>query len=210
MRMSFIAVGDSITYGFCDPEGGWVQRLRRLVDVRNASDPDADYRVYNLGIAGETSDDLLVRFSRELSPRVRNGRCIILLGIGINDARYLRDAARCQTPIERYADNVRQLIAQAQTCTPDVVVLGLTRVIERLAASFSWNPNLSCRNADIERYDHVLEAMCSEAKIGYVSLGTIGWTEALLEDDGLHPNGDGHARIFDRVRDALVERTLLK
>jgi len=179
------------------------------LDQRNANEDDADFRVYNLGIPGETSDELLKRFNGETAARVRNSRCVILLAMGINDARHLHDVSRQQTPIDQFERNMRQIIVQARMLSADVVILGLTRVDEQRTTPLQSDLNRSYRNADIEQYDRALETLCVDVDIGYVNLESIGWTESLLEDDGLHPNGDGHARIFDRVRDALVERGYL-
>ncbi len=52
--------GDSITHGSCDEVGlGWVGRFRN-------SFPTGDYvGVYNRGVSGDTTEDLLKRFSIE-------------------------------------------------------------------------------------------------------------------------------------------------
>ena len=57
--MEIIVFGDSIAYGAWDKEGGWVQRLRKILDVKTLSNPDQFYLVYNLSIDGADTELLL-------------------------------------------------------------------------------------------------------------------------------------------------------
>jgi len=78
-------LGDSITFGFYDKEGGWIQRLRKFLDdkllnelegldkkiLRKLKNPY--FFVYNLGISGNTTENLLERFEFErISRNFRN------------------------------------------------------------------------------------------------------------------------------------------
>lgn len=52
--------GDSITYGAGDSKAlGWVGRLRKSYDK------DSEVNVYNFGVCGDTTNDLLRRFDGE-------------------------------------------------------------------------------------------------------------------------------------------------
>lgn len=53
--------GDSITWGAWDIEkGGWVQRLRNFVE----SSSEEYIEIYNLGVSGDNTEDLLEIFYR--------------------------------------------------------------------------------------------------------------------------------------------------
>ena len=64
--MNVLIFGDSITWGAYDPEqGGWATRLRNYFEEK-----DNDIDVYNLGISGDTTADLLERIEIEAKSRV--------------------------------------------------------------------------------------------------------------------------------------------
>jgi len=85
-----LVFGDSITYGNWDREGGWVQRLRKFLDKRNLTDPDFYCLIYNLGISGNDTENLLKRFEFETEQRLKEGEeTIFIFAIGINDTQFL-------------------------------------------------------------------------------------------------------------------------
>ena len=62
-----VVCGDSITYSRGDSEGGWVQRLRKFIDKKK----NFSYTIYNLGISGNKTSDLLKNFEFEVKNRLR-------------------------------------------------------------------------------------------------------------------------------------------
>ncbi|HVH14523.1 MAG TPA: SGNH/GDSL hydrolase family protein [Candidatus Angelobacter sp.] len=70
-----LVFGDSIVMGLWDERGGWPERLwvgRSRV-------------VYNLGVDGETSEDVTRRFYSEAESRGANKNSVIIFAVGIND-----------------------------------------------------------------------------------------------------------------------------
>jgi hypothetical protein len=61
--------GDSIAYGAWDPEGGWVERLRQWLFVTTRDEYNLGTFLYNLSIVGDTTTDLLKRFTTEIEAR---------------------------------------------------------------------------------------------------------------------------------------------
>ena len=82
---NILVFGASITWGAWDREGGWVQRLRNFVDEKNISNPDYDRMIYNLGISGDTTENLLSRLENEVKTRLSEEETIIIFSIGTND-----------------------------------------------------------------------------------------------------------------------------
>ena len=76
-------VGDSITLGWRDEEiRGWPLR------VVAALGPAAAVTAYNLGIRGDTSDNILARWQDEVRRRLRpQASTIIVFAFGANDAK---------------------------------------------------------------------------------------------------------------------------
>lgn len=101
--MQFIACGHSITMGFWDPAGGWVQRLREKLDERALEEQDEELvcEVYNLGVSGDYTTDLLERFDEEVERRLwEEDETTIILQIGANDIIYLSEEDRIAVPEE--------------------------------------------------------------------------------------------------------------
>ena len=76
--------GDSITSGANDYEkGGWINMLNL------SSKNNKEYTIiYNLGIEGDTSENLIKRFEVECKARKIN---VVLFAIGINDSLYINN-----------------------------------------------------------------------------------------------------------------------
>ena len=112
--MNIGAWGDSITYGSCDSEAlGWVGRLRKNLPT------DDYYQLYNFGICGETTKDLLKRFPIELEAITPEK---ILMAIGINDSKLPEDSNANSVPLEEFVNNLEQIIECAKEVTTDITL----------------------------------------------------------------------------------------
>jgi acyl-CoA thioesterase-1 len=81
--VAVVFLGASLVAGVGDPKGqGWVSRV-----VGRTTHPDLELTAYNLGVRGDTSADLLLRWEAECAPRWR-GRSEkrLVVSIGANDA----------------------------------------------------------------------------------------------------------------------------
>ena len=76
MSMLVFVFGDSIAWGLYDDRGGWVGRLWNA----------RSRLVYNLGVDGETSEDISKRFIAEAKVRGANKNSIIVFAVGVNDS----------------------------------------------------------------------------------------------------------------------------
>ena len=90
-----LVFGDSVAWGAWDKEGGWVARLRKLVDERTLSTPEFHnvdfFMVYNLGVSGDTSKWLLKRFEPGVKQRLKEkDKTIIIIAIGKTILAFLR------------------------------------------------------------------------------------------------------------------------
>ena len=74
--MQIFIFGDSITSGMWDTQGGWADQIKQRVTTQCINSHfEIDIEVYNLGISGNTSRDLLYRFELE----IRQNRLLLLL-----------------------------------------------------------------------------------------------------------------------------------
>jgi lysophospholipase L1-like esterase len=211
--MTYIVVfGDSITYGAWDPESGWVARLRRWLEENR---PREDL-VYNCGISGDSSRELLARFEVEARARFLEADQdkqpkLVILDIGGNDSYWAHDKGGHNVPLEEYRSNIERLLKMARGFTPKVLVMGLPPVDDAKTDPVPWAPKVSYRTEWIAAYHKALKETCTKANVTFVDTFD-DWSRAdykRLLSDGTHPNAAGHQRLFEAVRDALVRNKLL-
>lgn len=202
-----VVLGDSGVYGWGDPdEGGWCERLRR----HWMGLPDGPV-LYNLGVRGDGLERVAARLLPELGCRGELRRQTpqgVLLAVGLNDtARVGRPDGRPQLEPEAFLFGLQQLLREARAQAP-TLVLGLTPVLEE---AMPFADVLWYGLAEVRRYERLLEEACLEADVPFLPL-----LDAVLDDpawpgwlcaDGLHLNGEGHRRVYERVRrwPALLE-----
>jgi acyl-CoA thioesterase I len=198
--------GDSIAYGAWDPAGGWVERLRRWLFGTTQGDYNVGTFLYNLSVVGETTADLLKRFTPELEARQHGD--IIVFAAGINDAQ-LVNGRQIATPADVCA-NVRALIQRARACAPLLCWVGLTPVDEARTTPLPWMPERAYRNATIAVFDAAIKQTAAAEAIPYIDLfhawsADKAYAQLLL--DGIHPNAAGHEQIYERLKAFLLEST---
>lgn len=190
--------GASTVWGAWDLEkGGWVNRLRLYLESKDKH----AFEVYNLGITGETTRDVLKRFDVEAEAREPN---IVFLAIGVNDTIWDMDKKAFWTDITQFEKNIKELIQRARKYTQTIILLDIQNVDESRTTPISWEKNLHYKNETIEKYNTVLEAIAKEEGLLYISVFGLLNNEDL--EDGLHPNAQGHQKIFEKVKTFLEKK----
>lgn len=197
--LRLVALGDSLIYGFGDPEGGgWIERLRR----RWMSPQGEDHALYNLGVRGDrvrqVSQRLQAEFNHrgELRHRVPDA---MILSVGLNDsARLGRLNGKNFTEFETFQEDVADLLDQAAELCP-VYFVGMTPVDE---AQMPFSNCLYYNHADQYRYKEVIRTACIEREIPYLDIFEMwltqgeDWWRSRLHSDGLHPNSAGYKSLL--------------
>lgn len=179
--------GDSITYGAGDSEAlGWVGRVRK--EIESARD---DMAIYNFGICGDTTQDLLERFQVEAEAVEPD---TVIFAIGTNDASCASGGGVTKVPLEKYKENMRELVAQAKKFSSKIMLIGLTKANEELVrksgAVFS--------NTITTEYNDFLKEFARQENLTFVDvINTIDPSTDL--DDGLHPNAQGYEKMFTAI-----------
>lgn len=193
--------GGSVTWGGNDSEkGGWVNRLRLWVD----SQIKHEIEVYNLGVTGDTTENLLVRFEVEALARKP---ALIIFSVGINDSAYDNETDMNRVPLPKFIDNMEQLVRKAYMICNNVVIIGLSRVEESKTNPIPWKKNLYFKIPDILVYDNELRKIALKNDTPFLDVASLLSREDL--DDGLHPNSEGHEKLFIVVKDFLISKQLL-
>lgn len=200
--LKVLALGDSIVYGFGDPEGGgWVERLRRSWMLPGSG----GHVLYNLGVRGDRVAQVAGRLEMEFRHRgeVRNRvPDAIILSVGVNDsARLARANGRNSTDFETFKADIANLLDCAGLLCP-VLFVGMVPVDE------AKMPFLNCfyfNRAEQYRYKEATRLACIEREIPYLDIFE-GWMErgeewwrSRLCEDGLHPNVAGYQALVQEV-----------
>ena len=196
---SLLVFGDSITYGAYDNEcGGWVNRLR--LDLEN--NYLQSYTVFNLGISGQTTSDVLTRLESEIVTRYdENKNTIVVFAVGINDTQMINGKERIS--IVQFSNNIRELISIIRNFTENIVFVGLSIADEKKTTPIPWNKDKSYLNSRIRSFDNEIEKICKEEKVEYIEI----WKSLSLFDleDGLHPNSMGHQKLKEEIKKSLLD-----
>jgi acyl-CoA thioesterase I len=208
--IGILCFGDSITFGRGEqPCLSWVGRLKSYFEPK-----DFWNCVYNLGIAGETSADLLKRFDSEAQPRtksLRQDKYIIIISIGLNDTRWdgLPEEDKPRVSDEEFENNIKELIKKAQSYSAELVFLGLTPVDEKKTLPFETT---SFKNEKIKSFNDIIKKNCEESNVLFLDifdkLNNEQWSAMLA--DGVHPNEKGYDQIYGLVKDFLIEKRMIK
>jgi lysophospholipase L1-like esterase len=195
---TIFVLGASIAFGAGDPEGGWASRLRYIIDAETSPNKVSRNLVYNLGVSGETTAELLSRIDHEVKPRCRQGHIsIAVFSIGGNDAGYLTTESRFCVPPAQFTRNLETLLLVASNYCPIIFVQNLTPVVDDIASARPGAVK-SKRNVYVDEYNHLLTTVCNNSSASIVDVHGLFVQEdphLLICDDGVHPNARGHAAI---------------
>lgn len=189
--MNICIFGDSITWGAYDPQnGGWVNRLRNYFEAQ-----DKDVDIYNLGISGDSTTDLLDRIEIEAKSREAN---LIVFAIGVNDAQFIHSTNSNRISDDGFKNNIEKLYQIAKKFTNKIIFIGLTPVDESKTKPIPWNTDKTYINERIKNFDQIIENFCAKNNLKFISINDSLNNDDLI--DGLHPNTQGHMKMFERIK----------
>jgi acyl-CoA thioesterase-1 len=199
VRVCFI--GDSITNGTGDSKMlGWPGYL-----CQAEVEAGHDMTDYNLGIRGDTSDDIAPRWRAEVEARLpaRQRSAInaaIVFNFGLNDATMKGEgeAAEIRVPLSRSIKTAREMLGTARGIAPTLWV-GPSAVDDSLMPLRNDAGDiLDKRNARTADYNLAFRALADELQIPYLdmlskTINDKSWPGML--SDGLHPADAGHQHV---------------
>jgi acyl-CoA thioesterase-1 len=169
--------GDSLTAGQgLDPGQSFPDLLQKDLDSHGFK-----YRVANMGVSGDTTQDGLERLSLVVAEKP----AIVLLELGANDG--LRGQ-----PVVGTEANLAQVIEVLQKAGSKVVLAGIT-----------LPPNYG--PAYIQQFDKMYRDLAAKYKVAMIPflLAGVGGNSQFMQKDGLHPNAEGTRIVEATVRKAL-------
>lgn len=204
--MQILVFGDSITWGAWDKEGGWVQRLKGYLDNKTLTEAGFEGYVYNLGISGDITADVLKRFEFETKQRVEKGdKVMFIFSIGSNDSEWVNDKNSLNVKPEKFKNDLEKLIKLSKKFSSRIVFVGLIPVDESKVDLIPWAKDRSYKNEFIKKFDSIIKLVCEKNKIQFIDLFNkfISIDYKILLEDGVHPNSKGHELIYEIIKKEL-------
>jgi len=185
LRVCF--VGDSFVAGFGDPEYlGWVGRV-----AARSHRAGLPLTAYNLGIRGQTSQDVLTRWHQECTQRLPSGcDARVVMSVGVNDTT-VDDGEPRVSPKDSVV-HLGTLLDQAAAADWPALVVGPPPVADEQ------------QNRRTVSLDPLLERVCRNVGVGYISvfealLVSTTWMRQVDAGDGSHPAGGGYDELSELV-----------
>jgi acyl-CoA thioesterase-1 len=182
-----LVFGDSLSAGYgIDVDQSWVALLQSRLSAQGY-----EHRVINASISGETTEGGKTRIGAALE---RFEPALIILELGGNDG--LRGF-----PPEIMKENLQVIIETAKRSDAAVVMLGI-----RIPTNYG--PRYT------EAFEGVYRELAAELSIPWIEffMENIALNEALMQDDGIHPNAEAQSILLDNawpvIRQALSEHAI--
>ncbi len=210
--MRILVFGDSITQGFHDDEmGGWCNRLAQYA-IRKTVDSDYDYSssIFNLGISGNNTDNLVKRFPHELKARLDGQDGAVLFALGVNDSQFELGTNANRVELEKYEENIKECINEAKKYTEHVFINSLLPVNDSLLSPMPWKPTHGYSNTFIDKYNETVKRIAAELGCVLIDISDVfPNTSQEFLPDGIRPNAEGHRLIYVRVKSELEKAGIL-
>src|SRR5260370_26419437 len=162
--MRVLVFGDSITQGYWDTEGGWVDKLRKHYDELQVQDFDKDQpTIFNLGISADTSRNVLARAEAEVKGRNRQDiTTIVLVQIGVNDS--CAEPSGNMVPLEEYKANLENIIETLRPISSKTIFVGLSACDEAKTTRVPWG-EYHYTNKSMTAHEDQLKAVAEATNI---------------------------------------------
>ena len=195
----YVCIGDSITHGTGSPSTSWVS----LLTNEKENNLEEYNLVYNLGVSSDTSEKIVQRIDSELKARIKEYMdTICIIAVGINDAKWNRIEEKFYVPIELFKKNLLKIVETCNNNNARIILVGLTNVDEARMDPSPWE-DISWKKEDVIRYDSVIQEIAKELECDYISMRGLLNTKDL--EDGLHPNKNGHTKMYNEIIKVINE-----
>jgi acyl-CoA thioesterase I len=181
-KKRIVVLGDSITAGYgLDPQEAYPALLQKKIDA--AALP---YIVTNAGVSGDTTAGGLRRITWALG----KGADVLVVALGGNDG--LRGISPEQTE-----KNLTGIIDKAREKNPAVkVIIAAMQMPDNMGAEFTT------------KFKGLFAKVAEEKKAALVPflLEGVGGIDSLNQQDRIHPNVEGQAKVADNVWKVLKDQ----
>lgn len=134
------------------------------------------------------------------------GAEVNLFAIGINDAQYVESQKTRRVEPEEFENNLEKLLNISSSFVGKVIFLSLTPVDESKTCPIPWDQDKFYYNNNVGEYNQIIKEFCGHNNLDFIDVFQIVKQEDL--EDGLHPNTEGHKKIFEKVKKYLRENNV--
>lgn len=184
MNNNFILMGDSLTFGYgVNKNNSWVEYLKNYL-----IDSGINYTIVNKGINGNTTTDMLNRFTEDVISL--NPNKIFIMG-GTNDLL-------CNRPVNSIVDNIELMIKESLFKTKDITIGIPPRIIKEDAKRL-FMPSLTydyCES-NLPKLKEFLIELCNNYKVNFIDFYSLTVNNNFIYMDGIHFNNEGHKVFLD-------------
>lgn len=197
--------GDSLSIG----RGVGLDKSWSGLLSHNISEEDQKSTImFNLGIPGDTSEDVANRIDLEIKLRAKSSLkkdlSTIIVQIGINDSKNIQLIGNTQVNLSRFSRNIRNIIKSAKKYSDHIGFIGITPVKESISKE---SARYYFRNHDIERYNSEIKNICLNTKVNFIEIYN-DWIRTnyykYLLDDGIHLNHLGHKKVYSSLKEFII------
>jgi lysophospholipase L1-like esterase len=185
IRICFI--GDSFVNGTGDPEYlGWVGRLCSLSQTN-----EIELTHYNLGVRGDTSENIKQRWESECNRRLAaHADNRLVFSFGVNDTTIENGQLRVST--QNSIQNTNDILVKAAE-KYNVIMIGPPPVDNQ------------AQNERIKNLDAAFQSLSDKLKLPYLPvfnalLNTPAWLKEVSANDGAHPKSAGYRALAQLVK----------
>lgn len=205
--------GDSNSWGAYDEAGGWVDRLKQYYIKQKLADTSKwTTQVFNLGVGGDTADDVANRAANEIKGRQKRWSKpgdIYIVAVGVNDSRLMIDTHEPASTPENYVNKLGLIANEIKKYSDNILFIGPAPVVDELIIK-SEEDRYS--NKRVSLFDQALKDFCHQNSYElfdtFSSMPKDG-TNDLIAEDGLHLNTYGHKWMFDQI-EPIISKLLPK
>lgn len=192
--------GDSIAWG-----AGLSKRVSWADLIRNElGKKDTALSVYTLGVDAENSRGLLKRVDIEMKARDPQ---IMIFAVGTNDSIFWKPN-KTDVSVPEFKKNIKELISKARKYTDDIIFVGLAKGTDKLTVPLPASTTEKCfTKKRIREYNKVLKETVLLSNLRFVDINGILSDKDF--DDGLHPNQEGHRKIFAIIKKELQDEKIV-
>lgn len=160
--MRALVFGASISQGYYDSQGGWVDRWKRD-EMARRMDSGKGITVFNLATSGDTSADVRRRIHDEIVNRVWPGdEMMVIVSVGTNDS--MISGGNEKTSRAEYADNLRVIVDSAREFTKNIIFVELPPCDESRTNPVSWG-DYNYSNERLQLYNQTMSDVAAECSV---------------------------------------------
>lgn len=192
--VTIVCIGDSITGVYYHTGGRRAYPEMLEIALRKAY-PNADVKVINAGISGQTTREGLARLERDV---LKHKPHLVTVMFGMNDM--------VRVPFDEFKKNMVEIKDRCQKAGAEVLFCTQNNVIETGSRPGKKLAEITQIIRDLAREHKLAVADCHAAYEAAKAKSATDWR--MLLSDEIHPNMDGHKLMAETIAKAILGKAV--